>query len=67
MINQNHTINIPIEHSINLNEYLASVEKELLNKALQKANGVKTKAAELLGLTFREFRYRLSKYKGSNE
>jgi two-component system response regulator PilR (NtrC family) len=67
VINQNHTINIPIEHSINLNEYLASVEKELLNKALQKANGVKTKAAELLGLTFREFRYRLSKYKGSNE
>jgi two-component system response regulator PilR (NtrC family) len=50
------------DKKINLNDYLASVEKELLNKALQKANGVKTKAAELLGLSFREFRYRLSKY-----
>lgn len=60
--NQTYAISTPLENSINLNEYLASVEKELLNKALQKANGVKTKAAELLGLTFREFRYRLSKY-----
>lgn len=62
VINQTHAISTILENSINLNEYLASVEKELLNKALQKANGVKTKAAELLGLTFREFRYRLSKY-----
>jgi two-component system response regulator PilR (NtrC family) len=50
------------DKGINLNEYLTRIEMELLNKALQKANGVKTKAAELLGLTFREFRYRLSKY-----
>lgn len=62
VFNQTYAISSPLENSINLNEYLASVEKELLNKALQKANGVKTKAAELLGLTFREFRYRLSKY-----
>ncbi len=62
VINQIHAINSTLENGINLNECLASVERELLNKALQKANGVKTKAAELLGLTFREFRYRLSKY-----
>lgn len=62
VINQNYAINASLENNINLNEHLASVEKDLLNKALQKANGVKTKAAELLGLTFREFRYRLSKY-----
>lgn len=60
---QNQAINGMLEDGINLNEYIASVEKELLQKALQKADGVKTKAAELLGLTFREFRYRLSKYK----
>lgn len=47
---------------LNLNEYLSNLEKELLFKALQKANGVKTKAAEILGISFREFRYRLSKY-----
>jgi two-component system response regulator PilR (NtrC family) len=63
VINQTYAISTLLENSINLNEYLASVERELLNKALQKTNGVKTKAAELLGLTFREFRYRLSKYK----
>ncbi len=62
VISQNYAISSILKEGINLNEYLASVEKELLNKALQKANGVKTKAAELLGLTFREFRYRLSKY-----
>ncbi|MBI3592235.1 MAG: sigma-54-dependent Fis family transcriptional regulator, partial [Nitrospirae bacterium] len=50
---------------INLNEYLCDMEKEFLDRALQKANGVKTKAAALLGLSFREFRYRLSKYKKS--
>ena len=50
------------EEGINLNEYLSNVEKNLLFNALQKANGFKTKAAEILGISFREFRYRLSKY-----
>lgn len=57
-----HSAEIP-DAGISLNEYMCTIEKEFLNKALQKANGVKTKAAELLGLSFREFRYRLSKYK----
>ncbi len=58
---KNYITDIP-DSGINLNEYLSNIEKDLLNKALQKAGGVKTKAAELLGLSFREFRYRLSKY-----
>jgi len=52
------------EAGLDLNDYLAGIEKTLLTKALQKAKGVKTKAAELLGISFREYRYRLSKYKG---
>lgn len=60
---ENHAIDNMLGKRMGLNEYLAEVEKELLQKALQKAGGVKTKAAELLGLSFREFRYRLSKYK----
>ena len=48
---------------VNMNEYLGELERGFLEKALEKAGGVKTKAAELLGLSFREFRYRLSKYK----
>lgn len=50
------------DEGINLNEHIASLEKDLLYMALQKANGVKTRAANLLGLSFREFRYRLSKH-----
>ncbi len=46
---------------VNINEYLGALERSFLEKALEKAGGVKTKAAELLGLSFREFRYRLSK------
>ncbi|SMP18469.1 two-component system, NtrC family, response regulator PilR [Desulfurobacterium pacificum] len=49
------------EGGVNLKEILKNVEKEYLLKALELAGGKKTKAAELLGLTFREFRYRLSK------
>ncbi len=61
-VNQNrYAVEIP-DSGININEHLASIEKELIHKALQKSEGVKTKAAELLGLSFREFRYRLSKY-----
>lgn len=56
-----HALEIP-DSGININEYLASIEKELMHKALQKSEGVKTKAAEFLRLSFREFRYRLSKY-----
>ena len=57
------SIEIPDE-GMNLSEYLAGIEHDILQKALRKTNGMKTKAAELLGLTFREFRYRLSKHKG---
>ena len=54
------------DSGFDLNHYLAEVEKEMLRKALQKSGWVKTKAAELLGLSFREFRYRLDKYKDIN-
>ncbi|GLI36231.1 sigma-54-dependent transcriptional regulator [Desulforhabdus amnigena] len=47
---------------INLDGYLAEIEKKLLQQALQQAHGVKFKAAELLGISFRSFRYRLLKY-----
>ena len=64
-ITANHNLAIPEipENGLSLNEYISYIENELLHKALLKTNGVKTKAAELLGLSFREFRYKLSKYK----
>ena len=47
---------------MNLEEYLDSVEKTFLQQALARSGGVKKRAAELLGLTFRSFRYRLAKF-----
>lgn len=45
-----------------LDRYLADVEKRLLLRALAQADGVRTKAAGLLGMSFRSFRYRLAKH-----
>ncbi|MDL1956751.1 MAG: sigma-54 dependent transcriptional regulator [Candidatus Desulfofervidus auxilii] len=52
---------LPLE-GIDLEEKLASIEKQLLIEALKKAKGVKTEAAKLLNLSFRSFRYKLQKY-----
>ena len=48
--------------AFDLEAHVASVEREYLTEALKQAQGVKTKAAERLGLTFRQFRYLLKKY-----
>ncbi len=50
------------DEGVNLKEILNRVEREYILAALEKTGGVKTKAAQLLGLTLREFRYRLSKH-----
>jgi two-component system response regulator PilR (NtrC family) len=44
-----------------LDAVLAEVEQGYLLKALEISGGVKQKAAELLGISFRSFRYRLEK------
>ncbi len=45
-----------------LERYLDDAERRYLLAALQRAGGVKTRAAELLGLSFRSFRYRSAKH-----
>ena len=50
-----------------LDRWLAEVEKEMLLEALRRADGVRTRAARLLGMSFRSFRYRLAKYGLSDE
>lgn len=47
--------------AVDLEATLERVERQLIDEALRRANGVKTKAAELLGLSFRSLRYRLQK------
>jgi len=49
------------ESGIPLPEYLESIEKTAIMKALEKTKHNKTEAARLLGVSFRTLRYRLSK------
>jgi two-component system response regulator PilR (NtrC family) len=46
---------------IDLNAELEKIEKAMIEKALQKTKGSKTKAAELLHVTFDSLRYRMEK------
>ncbi len=49
------------EDGLDLEKTLAELEHQLINQALERCNHNKTKAAKLLGLSFRSFRYRLQK------
>lgn len=45
-----------------LDTYMEDIEKQMLEDALRKARYNKTKAADLLGISFRSFRYKLKKF-----
>ena len=45
-----------------LEQHVQSIEREYLAHALEQAGGVKVRAAGLLGMSFRSFRYYLKKY-----
>jgi DNA-binding NtrC family response regulator len=51
-----------IPASQNLNDILAFVEKQTIEKAMEKAHGVKTRAARLLGIKTSALYYKLEKY-----
>ena len=51
---------IPPE-GINLEEVVNDFERTLLAEALRASDGVKKRAAQLVGVSFRSFRYRLEK------
>lgn len=50
-----------VAKGVALDNILEEIERAYLEKALSCAGGNKSKAAELLGITFRSFRYRCSK------
>ncbi|MCA9583000.1 MAG: sigma-54-dependent Fis family transcriptional regulator, partial [Myxococcales bacterium] len=50
------------EGGLDLVNYLEDVEKSLILQALERTDGNRTKAAKVLGMTFRTLRYRLAKY-----
>jgi two-component system response regulator PilR (NtrC family) len=45
-----------------LEQHVESIERAYIAQALARAHGVKTRAAELLGMSFRSFRYYTKKY-----
>jgi two-component system, NtrC family, response regulator PilR len=57
---KNIDLNIP-DQGIDLNAELEKIEKKAIEKALQKTRGSKTKAAEILHVTFDSLRYRIEK------
>jgi two-component system, NtrC family, response regulator PilR len=50
------------ETGLDLDAYLGGIERDILVKALERCGGVRKKAAELLGISFRSIRYRLAKF-----
>jgi two-component system response regulator PilR (NtrC family) len=50
------------EQGFDLEQHVQHLEREYIAEALRRSNGVKVKAAELLGMSFRSFRYYMKKY-----
>jgi len=61
-INKEFHIKTFPETGVNLKTLMDSIEKAIILYAYEKNDKIKTKAAEFLGLTFREFRYRFDKF-----
>ena len=55
------TENFP-DNGFDLEQHVQHIEREYIAEALKRAGGVKVKAAELLGMSFRSFRYYMKKY-----
>ena len=55
------TFDIP-STGVDLEATLADIEHRYIRRALERSGGIQSRAAELLGLTFRQFRYKLQKH-----
>ena len=50
------------DRGFDLERHVQHIEREYIAEALRRAGGVKVRAAELLGMSFRSFRYYTKKY-----
>lgn len=57
----NGQVAVPAE-GIDMESYVADIEKNMLLEALRKSGGVQTRAAEMLKLSYRSFRHLMKKY-----
>src|SRR6266851_2820510 len=51
-----------LPEGVGMEVYVANIERTLLQNALDHSNGVQTKAADLLGISYRSFRHLMKKY-----
>ena len=51
-----------LPEGVGMEVYVANIERTLLQSALDRSNGVQTKAADLLGISYRSFRHLMKKY-----
>ncbi|MGA1864230.1 MAG: sigma-54-dependent transcriptional regulator [bacterium] len=54
--------NLNLNDGVDLERAVTEMETQLISQALKKTQGNKSRAAELLNLSFRSFRYKLQKY-----
>ena len=55
------SVSIPAD-GLDMERYVADLERALIRSALRQCNGVQTRAAEMLKLSYRSFRHLLKKY-----
>jgi len=55
------TVTVPVE-GLDMEQYIADLERAMIQSALRQSNGVQTRAAEMLKLSYRSFRHLLKKY-----
>jgi DNA-binding NtrC family response regulator len=51
-----------LPEGVDMEKYVADVERSLLTAALAQSNGVQTKAADVLKISYRSFRHLVKKY-----
>jgi two-component system response regulator PilR (NtrC family) len=51
-----------LPQGVGMETYVADIERTLLQNSLDRSNGVQTKAADLLGISYRSFRHLMKKY-----
>ena len=53
---------LSLPQGIGMENYVAGIERSLLQNALNQCGGVQTKAADVLGISYRSFRHLMKKY-----
>jgi len=53
---------VTLPEGLGMETYVAGIERSLLQNALNQSGGVQTKAADVLGISYRSFRHLMKKY-----